>query len=100
MVFTYLANLKTSLRFTYSATVTNLQSRSETLTTTNALLSEDLARAKAVILSLQEKLKASGNTDSTADEVKGERNATENDTTPGFAELEKENDILVGVKFQ
>ena len=37
-----------------SATVTNLQSRVETLTTTNALMKEDLAIAKNAILSLQE----------------------------------------------
>ena len=42
------------VNLTRSATVTNLQSRVETLTTTNALMKEDLAIAKNAILSLQE----------------------------------------------
>ena len=38
----------------FSATVTNLQAKVESLTTTNALMKEDLAIAKNNILSLQE----------------------------------------------
>lgn len=38
--------------FFYSATVTNLQTKVETLTTTNALMKEDLAIAKNSLLSL------------------------------------------------
>jgi len=38
----------------FSATVTNLQTKVESLTTTNALMKEDLAIAKNNILSLQE----------------------------------------------
>jgi hypothetical protein len=41
------------LHFIFSATVTNLQTRVETLTTTNALQKEDLAISKNTILSLQ-----------------------------------------------
>lgn len=38
----------------FSATVTNLQAKVESLTTTNALMKEDLAIAKNNILSLQD----------------------------------------------
>lgn len=38
----------------FSATVTNLQAKVESLTTTNALMKEDLSIAKNNILSLQE----------------------------------------------
>lgn len=38
----------------FSATVTNLQAKVESLTTTNALMKEDLAIAKNNILSVQE----------------------------------------------
>lgn len=38
----------------FSATVTNLQAKVESLTTTNALMKEDLAIAKNNILSIQE----------------------------------------------
>lgn len=38
----------------FSATVTNLQAKVEALTTTNALMKEDLAIAKNNILSLQD----------------------------------------------
>lgn len=38
----------------FSATVTNLQTKVESLTTTNALMKEDLAIAKNNILSLQD----------------------------------------------
>lgn len=38
----------------FSATVTDLQAKMETLTTTNALMKEDLAIAKNSILHLQE----------------------------------------------
>ncbi len=40
--------------FLYSATVTNLQQKLEGLTTTNALMKEDLAIAKNNILQLQQ----------------------------------------------
>lgn len=88
----------------------NLQSRVETLTTTNALLSEDLARAKNIIVSLQEeKKKSNQEKESSAQEV-ASNNATvtistnstssneptsEKDNSNRIAELEKENDILV-----
>lgn len=41
-------------RVDFSATVTNLQAKVESLTTTNALMKEDLAIAKNNILTLQE----------------------------------------------
>lgn len=42
----------------YSATVTNLQTKVESLTTTNALMKEDLAVAKDGLLALYEENRA------------------------------------------
>lgn len=54
-----IARIRTMLLFDifsadFSATVTNLQAKVESLTTTNALMKEDLAIAKNNILSLQD----------------------------------------------
>jgi len=46
--------LKIDFSVDFSATVTNLQAKVESLTTTNALMKEDLAIAKNNILSIQE----------------------------------------------
>lgn len=84
-----------------SATVANLQSRTETLTTTNALLSEDLTRAKNVIASLQaenKKIKSEsqenlGGSNSTAS---SEKNFSADKDPSVITALEKENESLVG----
>ncbi|XP_035703247.1 protein RUFY3 isoform X2 [Folsomia candida] len=82
-----------------NATVANLQSRTETLTTTNALLSEDLTRAKNVIASLQaenKKIKSEsqenlGGSNSTAS---SEKNFSADKDPSVITALEKENESL------
>lgn len=47
-------DINSTFYMNFSATVTNLQAKVESLTTTNALMKEDLAIAKNNILSLHE----------------------------------------------
>lgn len=52
--FVRVTSLDVVLYIDFSATVTNLQAKVESLTTTNALMKEDLSIAKNNILSLHE----------------------------------------------